>query len=202
MRLVYLENGVNVEHIHRYPHRTRKELGVRFTYLGSLAWQKGVHVLVEAIRGIEADRAVLKVYGDPTVFPDYAAQLRRIADLRNTVFGGQLPNEEVGRVLAETDVLLVPSLWYENSPVVIQEAFAAGVPVIASRIGALAEKVRDGVDGVLCTAGDVRSWRACLLSIIEHVDRLKEYRANLPKPMTMGKHVELLARLYARCGAA
>lgn len=75
-------------------------------------------------------------------------QIQRIRRLK-----GAILNTEVGRVLAETDILAVPSLWYENSPVVIQEAHAAGVPVIASRLGLLTEKVRDGVDGVLVTAG-------------------------------------------------
>jgi len=55
-------------------------------------------------------------------------------------FKGPIPNERVGEVLADSDVVVVPSLWYENSPVVIQEARAARVPVIASGHGAMAEK--------------------------------------------------------------
>ncbi len=70
----------------------------------------------------------------------------------------------MGRALAETDVLVVPSLWYENSPVVIQEAFAAGVPVIASDVGALPEKV--GSAGWLFPVGDANRLQELLKDII------------------------------------
>ncbi|MEM2941754.1 MAG: glycosyltransferase, partial [Thermoproteota archaeon] len=95
-RFIYLENGIDVERIRRYPRRPSADGRVRFTYLGALAWQKGVHVVVEAFRGIPAEKAVLRIYGDPTVFPEYAAYLRQLADPANTFFEGPIPNEEVG----------------------------------------------------------------------------------------------------------
>jgi len=195
-RFVYLENGIDVERIQRYPRRPSADGRVRFTYLGSLAWQKGVHVVVEAFRGIPAERAVLRIYGDPTVFPEYTVHLHQLADPTNTFFEGMVPNEEVGRVLADTDVVVVPSLWYENSPVVIQEAFAAGVPVIASRLGALAEKVRDGVDGWLCPPGRAEAWYSSLLTVVEHPEHWQGFRADLPEPMTVQRHAALLEEVY------
>ncbi|HEC35783.1 MAG TPA: glycosyltransferase [Anaerolineae bacterium] len=196
-RFVYLENGIDVERIRRYPRRPSADGRVRFTYLGSLAWQKGVHILVEAFRGVPAERAVLRVYGDPTVFPNYAAHLQQIADTTNTFFEGLVPNEEVGQVLAETDVVVVPSLWYENSPVVIQEAFAAEVPVVASRIGALTEKIRHGIDGLLCAPGEARAWQESLLSVVEHPEQIKGLRARLPEAMTMREHATSLEDVYS-----
>jgi len=196
-RFVYLENGIDVERIQRYPRRPSADNRMRFTYLGSLAWQKGVHVLVEAFQTIPAEKAVLRVYGDPKVFPDYAARLHQAADPTNTFFEDMVPNEEAGRVLAETDVVVVPSLWYENSPVVIQEAFAAGVPVVASRIGALVEKVRHGVYGVLCAPGEVQAWHRSLLTIIEHVEQVENFRANLLEPITIQRHVDFLEEVYS-----
>ena len=65
-------------------------------------------------------------------------------------------------VLHDVDVLVVPSMWIENAPFIIREAFAAGVPVIASDLGGMAEMVRDGVDGLLFPPGDARSLAACL----------------------------------------
>jgi glycosyltransferase involved in cell wall biosynthesis len=196
-RFVYLENGIDVERIRRYP-RQPSVGRMRFTYLGSLAWQKGVHTIVEAFRGMPTDKAVLRVHGDPAVFPDYAASLRQLADPANTFFEGAVPNEEVGRVLAETDVLVVPSLWYENSPMVIQEAFAAGVPVMASQLGALSEKVRPSVDGWLCAAQDVTAWREEVLSLAEHPERVQQCHERIPAPLTVEKHTALLGDLYER----
>jgi len=195
-RFTYLENGIDIERMRRYPRQPSADGRVRFTYLGSLAWQKGVHVLVEAFRGIPAEKAVLQIYGDPTVFPDYAAHLQGIADPSNTFFKGAVPNEEVGRVLAETDVVAVPSLWYENSPLAIQEAFAAGVPVIASRIGALTEKVHAGIDGFLCSPGNARDWHETLLEIAAHPEQLVGFRARLLQPMGVRQHVDSLERIY------
>jgi glycosyltransferase involved in cell wall biosynthesis len=195
-RFDYLENGIDVERIRRYPRRPSSDGPLRFVFLGSLAWQKGVHVLVEAFRGVSPEKATLWIYGSPDVFPEYAERLRRMADSANTSFEGLVPNEEVGRVLSAADVVIVPSLWYENSPVVIQEAFAAGVPVIASRIGALAEKVQHEVNGLLFTPGDVEALREVLDSVIEHPAQIEDFRAHIPEPVTVQGHVDVLVGLY------
>jgi glycosyltransferase involved in cell wall biosynthesis len=197
-RFVYLENGTDVEHIHRYPRQPSAGGAMRFAYLGSLAWQKGVHIVVQAFRGIPAEKAVLRIYGDRGVFPDYAASLQQVADPANTSFPGAVPNEEVGRVLAETDVIVVPSLWYENSPMVIQEAFAAGVPVLGSQLGALSEKVRPDVDGWLYPAGDVVAWHMAMLSLAEHPERVKQCHETIPAALTVQQHTDLLEDIYER----
>jgi glycosyltransferase involved in cell wall biosynthesis len=195
-RMVHLENGTDVERLRRYPRRPSSEDRVRFVFLGSLAWQKGVHVLVEAFEGIPTEKATLRIYGSPAVFPDYAERLRQMADPENTSFEGLVPNEEVGRVLAGADVVVVPSLWYENSPVVIQEAFAAGVPVIASRIGALAEKVCHGENGLLFPPGEPGALRELLDSLIEQPAQIEEWRGCIPAPVTVQGHVAVLVGLY------
>ncbi len=192
-KFTYLENGIDVERIQRYTRQPSTDDKLRFTYLGSLAWQKGVHVLVKAFRDIPVDKTVLRIYGDPTVFPDYAAHLKEIANTHNTFFEGSVPNEEVGRVLAETDVVVVPSLWYENSPVVIQEAFAAGVPVIASRIGALPEKVGDG--RLLFPVRDVNGLREIVHRVITD-DAVIENAEGLAQPQSIGETTEQLTGLY------
>lgn len=192
-RFICLENGIDLEHIQRYDHRPAEDGRVRFTYLGSLAWQKGVHILVEAFRDIPAGEARLRIYGPPDVFPDYSARLRELANPANTSFEGQVPNEEVGQVLAETDVLVVPSLWYENSPVVIQEARAAGVPVIASNLGALPEKVGDS--GWLFSPGSVEELRDHLKNVVE-MGITPALRENLPAARSIDDATEELLALY------
>jgi len=195
-RFTVLENGIDVARIRAFPKIPRADKALRVTYLGSLAWQKGVHVLVEAMRGLPPQRIRLRVFGNPKIFPDYAAQLRSRADSENTAFEGAILNTEVGRVLAETDILAVPSLWYENSPVVIQEAHAAGVPVIASRLGALTEKVRDGVDGVLVPPADVEAWRESLMHLASSPAELARLGENCSPPMLISEHAARLISLY------
>jgi glycosyltransferase involved in cell wall biosynthesis len=149
-----VENGLDFERLrsHRLelpPPAARPHFG----FLGALAWQKGVHVLIDAFNRLGSD-AALTIYGDESLFPDYVAQLKAAARHPYIRFGGALPHGEVGAAFEQLDYLVVPSLWYENSPLVVQEAYAYAVPVIASRLGALPEKVVEGQTGRLFSPGD------------------------------------------------
>lgn len=197
-RFLFLENGLDIDRIYSRIGARPSSGRLRVTYLGSLAWQKGVDILVEAFRDLPPEQAVLRIFGNPDTFPEYSATLRERAGVFNTTFEGQVTNEEVGRVLAETDILAVPSVWYENSPVVIQEARAAGVPVVASAHGALKEKVHDGVDGLLLPVGDVSAWRAGLERLIEESGLLNRLRANVGPPVTLDQHVDQLEDAYTQ----
>jgi glycosyltransferase involved in cell wall biosynthesis len=169
---------------------------LRVGFLGSIAWQKGVHVLAEAFAGLPAGEARLRLWGDLTVFPDYADRVRRLLAHPDAELMGPIPNERVGEVLADTDVMVVPSVWYENSPVVIQESRAAGVPVVASDLGALAEKVHDEVDGLLFPPGDAAALRGRLRRLADERGLLSRLRQGIRPPMDMAAHVERLEALY------
>ena len=202
-RFTYLENGIPTGHIRRIPWRRSDGL-LRVTFLGSLAWQKGVHVLVEAFNGLPIGVARLRIWGDATLFPGYADRLQRLvtrcrADAR---LMGPIANERVGEVLADSDVMVVPSLWYENSPIVIQEARAAGLPVVASGHGALAEKVRHGLDGLLFPPGDVTALRQALQRLVDEPDLLPRLRRGVPPPMDLGEHVQQLEDIYRQLSPA
>ena len=79
---------------------------------------------------------------------------------------GRYENRDVGRILSEIDVLVVPSLWWENSPITIHEAFLAGVPVVASDQGGMAELVQDGKNGFLFKIGDAADLARVLLRFV------------------------------------
>jgi glycosyltransferase involved in cell wall biosynthesis len=129
---------------------------LRVGYLGQIAWHKGIHVLLEAVRRIPAARLEVKVYGNAERFPDYTDRLKRIiaGDERMSLAGSYNGYEDEIRVLSNLDVVVVPSLWYENSPNVILEAFAQRVPVIASNLGGMAEMVSHEENGLLFEAGN------------------------------------------------
>ena len=128
---------------------------LRVGYLGQIAWHKGIHVLLEAVRRIPAARLEVKIFGNSERFPGYTAQLNRImaGDERISLAGSYNGYEDESRVLQDLDVVVVPSLWYENSPNVILEAFAQRVPVIASDLGGMAELVQHEANGLLFKAG-------------------------------------------------
>lgn len=165
-------------------------------FLGSLAWQKGVHVLVEAFNQLPADAAALTIYGSDQAFPDYGAELRMMARHPNIRFAGAVDYADVGAVLHQLDLLVVPSLWYENSPLVIQEAYIVGVPVVASRLGALTEKVRDDVTGRLFSPGDTHALADLLRSILANPAQLAQWRAAITPPPTLAEHAQIVLEQY------
>lgn len=177
------------------PHRP-PDGRIRLLYVGGLSWQKGVHTLVEAFSGVSGD-AELWIAGDESADPTYVSRLRSLSG-PNVHFLGRLDREEVWSALARVDVVAVPSLWYEAYSFLISEAFAAGRPVLASQLGALADRVRDGVDGLLLPPGDVAAWRAAIQRLIEDPNLLPRLRANVRPPMTMEEHVERLEALYTQ----
>ncbi len=194
-RLRHLENGIPVARIRRFARQAPEGL-LRIGFIGSIAWQKGVHLLAEAFGKLPAGRAQLRIWGDPTIFPAYAAQVRELLPDPEAQMMGRIANEEVGRALAESDVIVVPSLWYENSPVVIQEARAAGVPVVAAGHGALAEKVRHGVDGLHFAPGDADALAGALRRLLEEPALLAALRKSIPEPMDMAAHAQALLAIY------
>lgn len=139
----------------------------RVGFVGTLAPHKGVHVLLEAFRGVESHEASLDLHGSVSVQPAYVERLRRAADGDPRIrFHGAFGEGEQGRVLASLDALVVPSIWWENSPLVALEALAAGVPVVASAIGGIPELVEEGRSGLLVAPGHPQALRAALGDVV------------------------------------
>ncbi|HEX6400477.1 MAG TPA: glycosyltransferase [Actinomycetota bacterium] len=147
----------------------RRSAGGRYSiFVGRLAREKGVETILDAWRDAPGE---LLIAGDG---PD-AERLRRLAPPR-VRFLGSVPSDEVPSLIREARALLVPSLWYEGQPRAVLEAYAAAVPVVASRIGGLAELVTDGRSGLLVDAGDPGSWAVAVKRISDDAecDRLGE----------------------------
>ncbi|MCX6044135.1 MAG: glycosyltransferase family 4 protein [Chloroflexi bacterium] len=172
----------------------RPEQPVRLLYLGGIARIKGVHVILEALRHLQGD-VELWVAGDLTSDPVYSEELRQLATAQVT-FLGRLDRQTVWQRLAQVDLLLAPSLWHETYCFVAREAFAAGVPVIASRIGALGELVHHEIDGLLVKPGDHHAWQAALQSVIDDPARLDRWRTAIRQPAHRQAHIAQVIDLY------
>ncbi len=175
------------------PSRSREAR--HFVYIGGLAWQKGVHVLIDAFNGLPAT-VHLTIAGDESAFPDHCADLRARAAHPGIRFVGRLTREQVWRTLAQADVLVVPSLWYETSSLVIQEAFATRTPVIAADHGALSERVRPSVDGLLVPPGDAAALRRAMQRLMEEPGLLDHLRAGIKQVRTIAEHAGEIETLY------
>ncbi len=169
---------------------------LRVGYVGSIVWHKGAHVLIDAARGLRGDFAVT-IHGDLRVDPGYVRELRSAASDLPVSFAGTFEREAVAGVYQSLDVLVVPSIWPENAPLVIQEARRYGVPVVASRIGGLPEFVRDDVDGCLVAAGSAAELRRALQSLIDDRSRLVRWSATPHEVKTMAQDAADWERRYA-----
>ncbi len=178
------------------PSRRPPAWPLRLGFVGVPVWHKGVHVLIDAVSRLPAGQCQLDVFGRLETFPDYAAHLReRAAGLPVTFHGGFAGT--VADVLARIDVLVVPSIWPENSPLVIHEAFQAGVAVVGSRIGGIPELVTDGVNGRLVTAGSADDLARVLRELVAAPATVAAFAAAAPTVKSIGADAADWDRRYA-----
>ena len=159
-RIEVIEHGLEVAGL--TPAARRPGARLRLGFIGSLVPHKGAHLLLEALARVPHARLECRVHGAVPSTP-YGERLWALAQADPRVrLMGPFPPEALGRVLEETDLLAVPSLWYENDPLVVKAAFYCGTPVLAARIGSLGEMVEPGRNGWLLPAGDAAAWAAAL----------------------------------------
>ncbi|MGB3632909.1 MAG: glycosyltransferase family 4 protein [Rubrobacteraceae bacterium] len=170
----------------------------RIGYIGSLASHKGTDILIKAVRSIpEAAKIELKVYGSPSRDPHYFKQLEGLAEGDGRIsFTGTFDPDETGRILSEIDVLVVPSRWYENTPLVVYSAFASGTPVVATNLGGLSEVVEHDVNGLLFEAEDIQGLSSNLLRFLFEEDLIERLRKGIKPVKTVEDSVDELEELY------
>ncbi|MBA3432000.1 MAG: glycosyltransferase [Actinobacteria bacterium] len=152
----HVEGGMSpgrfkVKHNFAWPAERREGPGDYFIHIGRMAYEKGGHVLIEAWRRSEPGRLLI-VGGGPE------AEEMNASGPPSVEFRGTVPGHEVPALIRGARAVLLPSLWYEGAPRTILEAYAVGVPVLASRIGALPEVVEEGASGLLLEPGDPDAW--------------------------------------------
>lgn len=120
------------------------------------------------------------------------------ATARHVTVMGRYRHTDLGRLMAQVDWVVVPSIWWENSPLVIQEAFLYGRPVICSDIGGMAEKVEDNVNGLHFRTGDPASLAAVMSRAVNSPGLWQWLREGIPQIYPMSDHIESLASDYRR----
>lgn len=148
---------------------------LRIGFLGGVTKHKGVHLLLDATENLDKGCEV-HLFGD-SADRAYVRDIRARARAQGAHWHGAYDREDLPRILGEIDVVVVPSLWSENAPFVIREAFAARRPVVVSDTEALAESVRHGVDGLVFAQGD----REALHHALAHLAQDPEFFLHLAK---------------------
>ena len=209
---VLTRNGVPEERIvaspHGIPPAAAQEIAVatpragklRIAHLGRLDPVKGTALLIRALRRVPDAPLTVDIFGILQDGRDVAvlAELRRLAHGDSRLrFLPAVEHATVVHRLAEYDVLAVPSQWMETGPLVVLEAFAAGIPVLVSALGGLAEKVTDGVNGLLVTPHDsIDAWGAALKRCAEDRELMLRLRPGIRRPRSVTDVADDMLTLY------
>jgi glycosyltransferase involved in cell wall biosynthesis len=198
-RVVHLPNGHDLGWLGHYDRKTESPL-VRFGFMGQIIEIKGVDILVKAFNNANLEgKATLDIWGDFSSDEHYAEWLEElIGDTGSIRLRGRFERTEIAEVLANIDVLVVPSSWYENAPLVIYEAFAAKIPVIATNLGGMAEAIDHGVNGLLFERNNVDELANQLKRLVEDPSLLRQLQSRIPPVKTIQEEISELERLYQR----
>ena len=185
--------------------RRDKRQSTHFAFFGKVFRMKGVFTLLEAIELLPTEireRCEFSIHGSGLeeepyqVQAELASRLSRLGKLVRA-YGAYEP-EEVGSLISNVDWVIVPSIWWENSPMVIQEAFAHGVPVICSNIGGMAEKVSNGVDGLHFRVNDPRDLARVLEIAVTSAGLRQKLAEGIRRPPSVQETAKWHLAMYER----
>ena len=167
-------------------------------FIGTLNHHKGAHIIIKAIRALpQFENIHLRVYGDRKQFPEYVSMLDNLTVRDPRIeFKGTFPSDQIGKILRQFDVLVLPSLWYENTPLILLQAQAAKLPVIATNLGGMNEIVKNGLNGFLIEPGDYQKLASILESLILAPEQIPTLRQNIREPMFIDQYADMLEEEY------
>lgn len=196
-RIHYSDNGLSHEGFGEISKRLSPR--IRFGFVGTNIVHKGLHILVEAFNRLPIGKAELFIHSDPACgSPAYFTEVKRLVAHPDISIMGRFEIGRVAEIMSGIDVLVVPSIWPENSPLVIHEAFLAGVPVIASRIGGIPELVRDGHSGLLFETGNSADLQAKMEQLIDNPSLVADYARNVGHVKSIQENAAELEQIYER----
>jgi len=194
-----IPHGMNFKYLKSNSKKYHSGSKIVFAYCGGLSPHKGIHLLLKSFRDLDPQNAELRLYGSCFHEDAYLGYLKDIANSDERIrFCGTYSEDQVGEALSDIDVLVLPSLWYENYPLVLHEALACNVPVIASNIGGMAEKVMPSMNGFTFKAGDAKDLEETLKFVLDSPDilnRIKQSMQSYIAPLAE-EEAYLYERLY------
>jgi glycosyltransferase involved in cell wall biosynthesis len=205
-KITLSRQGLSETLLHSSPRATGGQRGLlRIAYFGRIDRAKGPDLLARALKlipkaPVQVDIFAVRQTSGPGQAYDWLAAQAHL-DSRLTLRAAVAPDEVIG-VMAEYDLIAVPSRWLETGPLVVLEAFAAGVPVLGADLGGIAELVGSGVDGFLVPADDAVAWAAAIVRFVDNPRLVCEMRSRIKTPRSMDAVVDDMAMVYSAVVAA
>lgn len=169
---------------------------VSLIFIGRIDPIKGIHLLIEAIISLPEDKIALHLYGAVNDEQYFINLKNQTNGKKNIVWKGVLAQTEVVNTIREYDALILPSVVAEMSPLVIQEAFAAGVPVIGADVAGIAEQIKHNYNGLLFKFNSIMSLKNILNTILENPAIIYTLRNGVCEPDNFERVVEETLNVY------
>ena len=176
--------------------RTASDGKLRFGFIGQLAPHKGTDILIDAFRRIPQACADLDIFGSAREGSDYVDQLKRSAAGYSIRFRGTFDPSEMANILRPLDFLVIPSRWYENSPLVLLNALASHTPVIVSDVEGMTEFVEHGRSGFVFQRGSVDALERVLQDLVRNPEHARSMSADTGYERTTRQMTEELVKIY------
>jgi glycosyltransferase involved in cell wall biosynthesis len=191
---IKLANGIETD-FHEYIPKDKSD-HFNILFVGRLGIHKGAHILIKAILNIANICVRLQIIGDG----DYRIELEQLAkNDERIIFYGTIPNKEITHFYRMADVTVVPSLCYDNAPLVIQESFRNGTPVIGSRIGGIPEMIIHGYNGLLFDPGNVDELMQILQDLMSNRKEIGKMGENSRESLeiySIHSHIKQVLQIY------
>lgn len=204
-KIIYSRNGMNIlkNEIGIKSKFIKKEDGILdFVFTSQVREHKGVDVLLEAFEILEKkknNKVRLFIFGGYDKGSVYGRKFKKkVFSLRNVKYMGSFKNSDINYILKDADYLILPSIWPENAPLVIDEAYLNNVPCIVSNIGGMAERVEDGDNGLHFKVGDAENLADKIEYVFDNPESREKFISNIPHVKTIDENVYELIEIYKK----
>jgi glycosyltransferase involved in cell wall biosynthesis len=189
----------NVKRIRSEPSST-----TTFSFIGSIAFHKGVHVLIEAFRKVPNSNIRLKIFGASARDQlEYFRMVETQAKGDDRIeFMGTFKIDELPEIMKDTSIMVIPSTYYENYPLVLLISLAYNVPAIVSNIGGMPELIKENLNGFLFEMGNYEALANVIKRIAEKPRILDEMKKNIVKPGRNEEEAMSYENIYGKVARA
>jgi len=192
--LHYMRFGVDMRAVPKVPKAANSPL--RFGFIGQLAAHKGPDILIDAFRRLPKGVAELHIFGSTNEQGKHIEVLMQRAQGNAVRFRNTFPSERMPEVFAELDCLVIPSRWYENSPLVLLNALASHTPVIVSDVDGMTEFVTQGENGFVFRRGSVDELEKVMQALVKDPTALRAMANTTNYPRSTRQMTEDVVALY------
>ena len=197
-KLKKINFGINLNMVKAYRRNmTEAPSAIKFGYIGQITSHKGVDLLIKAFVGLKGAKATLSIYGPKDQDAAYMTELDHLSGGSNAIeFRNTFPQDQLGKVLSEIDVLVIPSRWYENSPLVLLYALATKTPVIVTDMKGMSEFVKDAYNGFTFQKDNATHLRKIMQQIVDNPTLLLQLSENADYAKDVMDHAGDVLEIY------